>query len=548
MSGLKVLTMMQLKDKIDMSYLKSVKKTIFKVVMSVLKFGIITALIWLGFYLLDFLNLVSLLPGIPQEFLTVIFTLMLILSMIVCTYGLMKSLYFGKDNQLLLTLPVKRATIFTSKLVVYYLYELLRNLTFILPLLVAYAVTNAMPISFWLWLIPAYFVLTAVPVVVGALLSIPAMLIAIILKNNKWLQYPLVAVSIAAIVLVLVAIISVIPANFDLFGNWGTTFWKIQDFMNNFCDTFLPFTFVVEFMVGSRYGIRNTMFTGTQLYTALVLILALVAILTVTYVVVRPLFFKMASVPFEFKKIKTNKLFQNQKHGPVRSIVGKERKMLFRDAGQLFALIAIAIALPISILLLNKIFAAMDTDLTGMNMAVAFNILLILLIALSSNARLSYIHSEEGASSYLNKTVPQPFIKLLFSKLIINMLTMTVSIIATVVVMAYFQDYTFLQGLQLFGMIELLYLSHMLMSAEFDIMNPQTAHYQTTGTHSNNPNENKSTIFAFLISALFAYLTFFFIDESTIKVWFKLMIFAGIFFAIRLWLYVNKIKVYYKEK
>ena len=548
MSGLKVLTMMQLKDKIDMSYLKSVKKTIFKVVMSIVKFGVITALIWLGFYLLDFLNLVSLLPGVPQEFLTILFTLMLILSMIVCTYGLMKSLYFGKDNQLLLTLPVKRATIFTSKLVVYYFYELLRNLTFMLPLLVAYAIINSMSISFWLWLIPAYFVLTAVPVVVGALLSIPAMLIAIILKNNKWLQYPLVVVSVAAIVLALVGIISVIPANFDLFGTWGTTFWKIQDFMNNFCETFLPFTFVVEFMVGSRYGIKNTMFTGAQLYTALVLILALAVILGVTYLVVRPLFFKMASVPFEFKKIKSNKLFQNKKRGPIKTIVEKERKMLFRDSGQLFALVAIAIALPISILLLNKIFAAMDTDLTGMEMAIAFNVLMILLIALSSNARLAYIHSEEGASSYLNKTAPQPFIKLLFSKLVINMVVMTVSIMAAVIIFSQFQEYTFLQGLQLFGMIELLYLAHMLMSAEFDIMNPQTAHYQTTGTHSNNPNEAKSTIFAFLISAVFAYLTFFFIEESTIKVWSKLIIFAGIFFIIRLWLYVNKIKVYYKEK
>lgn len=548
MSGLKVLTMMQLKDKIDMSYLKSVKKTIFKVVLSLLKFGIITALIWVGFNLLDFLNLVSLLPGIPQEFLTIVFTLMLILSIIVCTYGLMKSLYFGKDNQLLLTLPVKRATIFTSKLVVYYFYELIRNLTFVLPLLVAYAMINSLSITFWLWLIPAYFVLTAVPVVIGALLSIPAMLIAIVLKNNKWLQYPLVVVCIAAIVLALMGLISIIPTNFDLFGNWGTTFWKIQDFMADFCEMFLPFTFVVEFMVGNRYGIKNTMFTGEQLYTALVLLLALAVILAVTYLVVRPLYFRMASVPFEFKKIKTNKLFQNQKKGPMRSIVRKETKMLLRDSGQLFALVAIAIALPISILLLNKIFAAMNTDLTGVNMGIAFNVLMILLIALSSNARLAYIHSEEGASSYLNKTSPQPFVKLLFSKLVINMLVISISILAAVIIFARFQNYTFLQGLQLYGMIELLYLAHMLMSAELDIMNPQTAHYQTTGSHSNNPNETKATLFGFLISAIFAYLSYFFVNESSIKVWSKLIIFAGIFFIIRLWLYVNKIKVYYKEK
>ena len=548
MSGLKVLTMMQLKDKIDMSYLKSVKKTIFKVVMSIVKFGVITALIWLGFYLLDFLNLVSLLPGIPQGFFNIVFTLMLILSMIVCTYGLMKSLYFGKDNQLLLTLPAQKVTIFTSKLVVYYFYELIRNLTFMLPLLVAYAVINSMSILFWLWLIPAYFVLTAVPVVVGALLSIPAMLIAIILKNNKWLQYPLVTVSVALIVLVVISLISIIPENFDLFGTWGTTFWKIQDFMISFGKTFLPFTWVVEFAVGKRYGISNQLFTKTQLLTAVGLICVCVVIMIITFLVVRPIFFKMASVPFEFKKIKTNKLFQNQKHGPVNSIVRKEIKTILRDGTQLFSLLAIAISLPILILLLNKIFAAMDTMSVGMIMAVAFNILMILLISLSSNARLSYIFSEEGASSYLNKTSPQSYVKLLTSKLIINAVVMTVSIVASVVILTTFQGYTWIQGLEIFGFVEFLYLAHLLLSAELDIMNPQTAHYQTTGAHSNNPNETRSTMLGFLISAIFAFLTYFFVTESLKVAWFKLMMFGAIFLAIRIWLYVNKIKVYYKEK
>ena len=65
--GLKTLTLMQLKDKIDMSYMKRAKSAIYKVIMSFLKFGIITAFIYIMFYLLDYLKLVSLLPGIPRS-------------------------------------------------------------------------------------------------------------------------------------------------------------------------------------------------------------------------------------------------------------------------------------------------------------------------------------------------------------------------------------------------------------------------------------------------------------------------------------------------
>ena len=50
MKGLKTLVMMQLKDKLDMSFAKSVKQTIFRVVFSLLKFAVITAVIYLAFY------------------------------------------------------------------------------------------------------------------------------------------------------------------------------------------------------------------------------------------------------------------------------------------------------------------------------------------------------------------------------------------------------------------------------------------------------------------------------------------------------------------
>ena len=49
--GLKTLTLMQLKDKIDMSYMKRAKSAIYKVIMSILKFGIITAFIYIMFYI-----------------------------------------------------------------------------------------------------------------------------------------------------------------------------------------------------------------------------------------------------------------------------------------------------------------------------------------------------------------------------------------------------------------------------------------------------------------------------------------------------------------
>ena len=81
-----------------------------------------------------------------------------------------------------------------------------------------------------------------------------------------------------------------------------------------------------------------------------------------------------------------------------------------------------------------------------------------------------------------------------------------------------------------------------------DIMNPQTAHYQTVGSHPNNPNDLKSTLYSFIISAVFAFLAYFLVTENFLTVWWKLMFVAFAFLLLRVWLYVNKIKAYFKER
>ena len=104
-----------------------------------------------------------------------------------------------------------------------------------------------------------------------------------------------------------------------------------------------------------------------------------------------------------------------------------------------------------------------------------------------------------------------------------------------------------LNTILIFVFIESLYLGHMLHSVELDIMNPQTQRYQTEGDNLSNPNDIKSVIFAFLISIIFAFITYFLISENMNIVWTKVMLVAVVYMLIRTWLFVNKVKVYYKE-
>ncbi len=548
MKNLKTLVLMQLKDKVDFSYLKSFKKTLFKVVFTILKFAIITGLIYVGFMVLSYFRLVSSFMGIPQDFLTVVFTIMYALSIIACTFGLTKALYEGKDNQLLLTFPANRDMVFTSKLIVYYIYELIRNTTYILPLFVAYGMINSLPFYFYFWLIAIYFVIVAVPVVIGALLSIPAMYIINFVKQHKWLEYVLLVAGISLVVYGLIAIIRAIPEDLDIIGSWGTTYWEIRAFLENFIKIFSPFYYVVVAITGIRNGVATKMFLGSQLISSLVLLGIVVGVFGLAILVVRPLYFHMASSPFEYRKIKVSKQYKNQKNDSFWSAIKKDLILTYRTQEKFYGLVGVTLGMPIAILLLNKLYSAMDTRLSGTIMTIAFNVLMILLIALSSSISMAHIYSEEGASNYLLKSSPKPYLQTLIVKLMPNFIAITVSIIASVSIMCNFFGYGVGRWLQIFGIIEFVYVAHLLLSAELDIMNPQANQYQTNGSHHNNPNDIKSTLYAFVFSAGVAFILYFLLGESQIVAWWKVLGLVTAFLVLRVWMYINKIKAYFKEK
>ncbi len=547
MNVLKTLVMMQLNDKIDTSFLAKPKTIIFKVVLSIIKFVIYTGLIYLGFSIVELLKLVAILPGIPQNFFNVIFTVVVLLSTVVCTFGLMKMLYFSKDNQLLLTMPANRTTVFVSKLIVYFIYECIRNVFFLLPLFFAYALINGFPIYFYLWAILATVILTAFPVVLGALFSIPLMFITSFVRQYKVLSYGLFLVASIATIIFVVRLIGIIPENFDLLGTWGTTFWKVQDFLKRFNQAFLLFGWLSVMVIGERYGISNSLFTGKQFIILLSFVVTIALTLGLVFLLVRPLYFRMTSSPFEYKKIKITKIYKNHKTNSFLSSIKKEIILYFRSPERLFSLLAIVIGMPIAIYLLNKIYAAMDTRLSGAYMTIAFNIMIMLLIAMATNGPVAHIYSEEGGSSYLIRTSPQSHLRMLFAKLMISMVLTSLSLLVSMIVFGSFSIFSTWEIIILYLTLELVYLAHLFWSAEMDLMNPQIAQYKATGGHVNNPNEIKSTVMSFLLAALFAFLSFFFIGESIERMPYRLLVFAALFFAVRIWLYINKIKVYYIE-
>ena len=230
-NSLSTLVKMQLKEKMDMSYLRSVRKLIFKIVWLLIEFAAITAVLYLVFNYIKLLGLFSLVRDIPVSVISIIFAVMLLFSVITDTVGLMKSLYFSKDNTVLLTFPATPSLIFFSKLVTYYVYELRKSVMFIVPMFIAFGIAKGYNPYYYPWLILMFVLISTVPVLISALLSIPSMFIYVFLNRVKVLQYALYVIAAVGGIAGLWILLGLIPKEINFIETWGETYWQIQGFL-----------------------------------------------------------------------------------------------------------------------------------------------------------------------------------------------------------------------------------------------------------------------------------------------------------------------------
>lgn len=542
------LVKMQLKEKMDMSYMRSTRQLIFKLVWFIVEFAAITAILAVLFHFVKLLGLFSLVHDIPVSVISVVFAIMLLLSLITDTAGLVKSLYFSKDNTVLLTLPATPSLVFFSKLATYYVYELKKNFMFTIPMFIAFGIAKGYTTLYYPWLLLMFILISVIPVLIAALLSIPVMFIQIFLNRVKVVQYALYAIVVGGAIFLLFYLINLIPEDINFIETWGETYWQIQDVLKAYTVYCKPIYAFTELIVGKTVGINNIVFHSNTLPHFLILVGIAAVLLALCFVCSKPLFCRMASTPFEFKKKNSAKAKANKQRPTFASAIRKEFISGMRSSSFIKLAGVVVVVLPMAIFLLNKLYSAMNTRYLGTQMTVCFNVMIMLLILLMTNIDMASIYSRDGSSAYLNKIQPAPYSVLLFSKLFFPMIFAFVGTAFTTFIFSTFSSLSTLDNIMLGVTVYAVYIAHLFSSAESDIMNPQYEQYATFNEQANNPNERMAGVTAIIFSSLVFIVSLLFATESTSGVWLKLAIITVALAIFKVLTYLSKIKAFYKEK
>lgn len=124
-----------------------------------------------------------------HDILATLFFSSQIIVLIYGTISYINVVYFSKDNEFLLGLPVSQNAIFASKFIVVYLGELIFSAVFILPSTIITAVVCAemgiaVSAGFYLMIIPAMLLIPLVPVFLISIISFPLSLLVAKLRRN----------------------------------------------------------------------------------------------------------------------------------------------------------------------------------------------------------------------------------------------------------------------------------------------------------------------------------------------------------------------------
>lgn len=556
MNDIKTLIIMQLKDKLDIGFIKDRAQLIRKIVFFVVRFLIVAAIAFGLFFVSSFLKIFHNSPFLPTSVMTMVMTIILLISTFTCTIELIKSLYMSQDNQVLITYPISANRVFLSKIVVFYIYEIYKNVTFTLPIFIAYGLLSPVSWFFYIWVFLSFFFVSMIPVVLGVVLSIPGLFIMRFLNRFRIIKVLFFILILGAFIYILANLFLLIPNEINVLNYWG----PIKVLLSNVTDFFQRYFLIIYalvIMVVGKYDVSmNYSYLNFDVWLIFLSLILVMAILFFSvYFLSRFIFIKMTSASFEFEKRSKIKALMNRRLPRFFSFILKELRLISRTGEFTYNFIATYVSIPLFILLINQIFSSMDLYANGQFIVQSFNILIIMLPLLASNSLVATMYSKEGRTAYLKRTKPVAIIFPLLAKLLPNIVLSLVSLGVSLYIFNDYFNYIPINIAFLCLALAFVQIGHLLFCALMDLMNPQNEQYATAGEQISNPNEIKATIFAFILAFLVALITLAFLLEEQFKpevdfnlAFLKIALIGMIFVGVAIYMFVEKIKAYYYDR
>jgi ABC-2 type transport system permease protein len=335
------------------------------------------------------------------------------------TIAVLQVMFFSKDTEFMLSLPVKNSTLFLAKMTVIYLGEL-TLVAALIPSLIVVGIAADLSAVYYIMIVPAILLLPLLPLLISALLSFPLMYIVSFFRKRG-------ALGFVAITLLFLGFFTAYMLVFSRIQNIGDSldFEEIVPSMIGWAAYVYPAVFLANFMTGDS-GLQLLYFIGS-----------LIGIFAVAVFVCSLIFRKAATISLEAEKNTGGGDFEYRESTQSKSLIIKDFKCLIRDTGFAFQSFMGVFIAPLLVALL-PFMSAMNTAGTeeiDMDLINTINTVTTLFVVLILSAGVNYVahvaFTREGKTFYFNKFLPVDYNLLVKAKL---KFANTVSIVSAVLI------------------------------------------------------------------------------------------------------------------
>ena len=123
--------------------------------------------------------------GMPDLLLCMAITLTMLSTLIMSFFSIMSTLYLGRDNGFLASMPLRPRTVLCARLTQVWVGETLISAVILLPACIQYAIRTGAGVGFYLRLIPVWLLVDFIPIALVALISTLLIRISAIWKHRE---------------------------------------------------------------------------------------------------------------------------------------------------------------------------------------------------------------------------------------------------------------------------------------------------------------------------------------------------------------------------
>lgn len=552
---LATLSVMQLKDKWNLSSYARKRDIFFKFVFRVIIFACATAFMYLIMNLSVTKLGIFFSSKIPVTAMVVLILVLTLFEAISILVGLTNALYFSKDNSVLITYPVKASDLFLSKIIVYYIDALKKACALLLPTIFAFGLIYGYNFFYFIWVAILMLIYIAFIVLVCAVLSIPTYFVMKFLKKHAIAKFVFSLTVLGLVVWGSIALMNVVPADINLIKTYAKFSLGVNNFLKWFSNTFKITAAITTMFCGVRKGMGFSPLSWYSLIVPVCLIAAIVLLTVINMFVSRPFYTKMISATSRANK-NSKREKKNNKHSKYVSVYRYELLRIIRDEKQVVSTLVTIVMVPLLILLANKVYGSIKLSLFGIKLTSMFNYFFVLILALSHNVATSHIYSKDGPSWNVNKTMPVDPRKALIARLLYNVTSSIFIIIPGVIIYTSLNEQInpFATILIIASMI-LLSTFHCLLSASYDFSNSKNKDKADIGSEIISTHEGVSLLYAIVISV--AIILFIFIFNKTtislpklplqVRVYIRTVLIGTALVVFEMYMFRKKIRATYQE-